>query len=311
MKLKEIILVIGVIVGLLFLNNVAQCATLTAEEKVYLCKDGDGPWDLKLSRDSNGQVYGIPPRVNAVDNDGHVYICDVLRDRILVFTAEGKPWKVIKNENLHRPHRIKMGENNTLFVNGVIKGKGKSIQFIVSYDGKSWIFRQLEKADIAIAGVKKYSQQYGQVLPYGKDGLRYLEGTGGEGVPLQLVDENNNYVKSVPSIFFDQKGRYYKPIIGHSVFGIYNESAELLGKFTAGGPQLLKFRGWVYVIEQLDEKRSVLRRYGENGSVEHEITMDCKMPAKPLISPNSQYIFLKTNLWPDGIWITRLTYHED
>ena len=303
MNQRKIILVIGGLVLLFSLNNMAQCATLSAGEKIHLCRAGDGQWDVKIKK------YEIPRGIT-VDNDGHIYVCDTLSDRILVFTAQGQPWQVIRNEYLSCPSDIKVSENNALFITGGVRGKGESTQFTVSYDGKSWIFRRLGKAEVVVAGVEKDSR-YGEILPFGKDGLRYLVSTVPINVPLQLVDENNHYVKLVPSVFFDQKGRYYKSIPGKGAFGIYSESGKLLGKFTAGGPRLLKFRGWVYVIERLKGKQSVLRRYGENGSVEHEITVDAEILATPLISPNSEYFFLIRERYPGGIWIKRLTYHED
>jgi len=318
MRRSGSLLVTVVTIGLLVVNNVAHCATLTAGTKIQLCKSGDGPWDRKVRQASDGTVYWEPTGI-AVDNDGRIYVCDTFRDRILVFTPEGEPWRVIESEQLYHPRSIKVSEDNTLLVTAVVRGKAERIQFVVSYEGEDWDFQALEKVEaLGDRELDKIMADRGLVAPFGKDGLRYLVTTGLAGRNLQLVDKDGRHVKSVPSKFFDQKGRYYKSVkdetvrieLGEAAFGIFDESGNLLGKFTARGPRLVKFRGWIYVIEPFEGKRSLLRRYGEDGSVEHEIRLlNAEIVAMPLISPNSEHFLL--TLSRGGVLITRLTYQED
>ena len=311
-----------VALGLLAVNNVAHCATLTAGTAIQLYERGDGPWDRKVLTGDDGSVWGMPTGI-AVDNDGRIYICDTFRDRILVFTPEGQPWKVIEGEQLYHPLNIEPCEHDTMLVNAVVRGKGEDIQFVVSYNGNSWQLEPVEKAEpVGYEELREMgvTSQLGLVAPFGKDGLRYLVWTSACDRDLQLVDKNGQYVKSVPSKFFDQKGRYYKHVkdetarieLGESAYGIFDESGNLLGKFTARGSRLVKFRDWIYVIERSEEKWSLLRRYGPSGSVEHEIKLvGAELPGRPLISRNSQHVFLFTMGADEIAMVTRLTYQED
>jgi hypothetical protein len=319
---KNVLLVI-VVVGLLLVNNVARCATLTAGSKVQLCKSGDGTWDRKVVWRDDGSIAGMPDG-EAVDNDGRIYVSDTFRNRILVFTPEGQPWKVIESEQLDHPSDISVCEDNTLLITAVVRERGEAVQFLVSYDGEEWHFQRLEKVE-PLGGRSELEKMILRergllVAPFGRDGLMYLTRTGLSGRDLQLVDKEGRRVKQVPSEFFDQKGRYYKYAkdeaarieLGECPFGIFNESGKLLGTFVARGARLLKFRGWVYVIEQSEGRQSLLRRYGEDGSVEHEIRLvGAEIIGTPLISPNSEHFLLETMGTDEIMMIMRCTYRED
>jgi len=325
---KNLLLVI-VVVGLLLENNVAHSASLTAGTKTQLYKCGDGPWDMKVLRRDDGGTAKMPEG-KAVDNDGRIYVCDTYRNRILVFTPEGQPWKVIESEQLDRPCDIRVSEDNTLLITAGIKpeqqgqfpGQSK-VQFVVSYDGEGWHFQRLEKVEPLGEPSeleRAVRRERGLLAPFGRDGLRYLTITGFAGRDLELVDKDGRHVKSVPSEFFDQKGRYYKWIkdeaarieLGECPFGMFDESGKLLGKFVARGAILVKFRGWIYVIEESEGKQSLLRRYGENGLIEHEIRLvGAEIEGPLLISPNSEHFLLLTMGADEIAMIMRLTYQED
>jgi hypothetical protein len=74
----------------------------------------------------------------------------------------------------------------------------------------------------------------------------------------------------------------------------------------------VKFRGWIYVIEESEGKQSLLRRYGENGLIEHEIRLvGAEIEGPLLISPNSEHFLLLTMGADEIAMIMRLTYQED
>ena len=127
MSFKRIILVMGVLIASLALNNAAQSAILKAGEKILLFKEGDGLWDVKAFK--GGEVAAG----KAVDNDGCLYVSDTFGNRILVFTAEEEPWRVITIKGLRHPAHMEIDENDNLFVNGITNdGRANRIQYIVS-----------------------------------------------------------------------------------------------------------------------------------------------------------------------------------
>jgi len=323
MKITKGLLSVAVVVALLLAGNAGHCATLTAGTKIQLCKSGDGPWDRGLERAPDGSALWVP-RGLAVDNDGRIYVPDPLRDRIFVFAPEGQPWKVIESEQFYEPSDVKVSEDNTLLVTAWVKEKGEPVQLVASYNGTDWQFELVKSAEPVGHEYEEFARMYrihdiGRVVPFGKDGLRYLGWTARWDRDLQLVDKDGRHVKSVPGKFFDQKGRYYKRVknetarveLGENAFAIVDESGNLLGKFTARGNLLLKFKGWIYVMDHSENKWSLLRRYGEDGSVEHEIRLvNDEILGLPLISPNGEHFFLAWS-GTDGVSVTRLTYRED
>lgn len=310
MKLIKIVFVITGIVVLVLFNNVAQSATLKAGKKVFLTKEGDGPWDLKVLRRPDNTVAGWP-NGEAVDNNGNIYINDTFGNRILVFTPEGKPWKIITHKDLYHPLDISVDEDNTIFVNSVIRGKGEDIQYIISFDGRKWNFKTLGKVQSIVANVINKEIPFYDIseFPHNEYGVRYVISPVPTDKPILLFNKNNKYIKSVPSSYFDKKGRYYTYSMERKKRVIVDEDGNILGEFNSGGSRKLKYRGWIYFVEKLNGKWSLLRRYGEDGTVEHEIKVDAT--GKLLISPDNKFVFLRKGNSFKGIWITRLTYHED
>jgi len=333
MKSRNILLLISVsLLCAPLSSHAAGRATLTAGPRMVLAEEGTGPWNLTIHRgeDSMGRLQiGGRPWGYAVDNDGYIYICDTFGNKILVFTKDGEPHQVLTTEELCHPLEIIVDDDGVLHVDAVTKDKGEYIQYTVTREAQGWTFREKPKAELA-PGVLHSDLRIGHTAPFGRDGLRYLLATSGYKWQLQLVDRNNNFVKLVPCKWHDQKGRFYKyrydKNLERHVMTVLDESGTVLGEFVReeGGGLPIRYRDWVYYRHQKDGKVCLLRRYSEDGTIEHEIEVVgleeriARREPTLLISPNSEYCFQHELDSTTGdkaglrqVWVQRMTYCKE
>ncbi len=300
-------------------------ATLTAGPRIFLAEEGSGLWDLVVRRGTQGDGEG--PSGKAVDNDGYIYVCDTFGNKILVFTKDGQRHQVLTTEELYHPIKIIADEDRVLHVDAVIAGRGEDIQYTVTRAADGWAFSEKQKAEL-VPDAAQPDIALSMTAPFGRDGLKYLTATAGYKYQLQLVDKDNNFVKFVPCKMYDKNGRYYKSRydknLGKGVITVLDESGTVLGEFEeeregAGPP--VRYRGWVYFrLFKEGGRLCFLRRYSEDGTVEHEIELlgleeERVLLGPPLmISPNGKYCFHYDGGGKPGLlqlWVQRMTYREE
>jgi len=292
----------------------AERAKLVAGPKIFLAERGTGLWDYTAYVNPEGEGYGPGPMV--VDNNGYIYLPDTFGGAILVFTHTGERYDVITYEGLRHPVCRGFDDNNILHVECVTKGTAELVQYTIAKDGKGWEIREKPKVE-PVPGSSYSEAAVGMTSPFGRDGLRYLRAS--DGYRLQLFDEDGNFVKFVPSLYYDQKGRYYKKGYSSQIDKFFvivlNESGEVLGEFTMdklGSP--VRYRGWVYFYVKHDgNDHYFLTRYAPDGSVEEEIETEFRKVSTLYMSPNSEYCFTQVQSPEDGrqgIWVQSLTYRE-
>ena len=327
MRLQNVLLLISVSLLCASLSShAAERATLTAGPRILLAEEGSGLWALTVRRDPQGGGLG-PSGGVAVDSDGYIYVPDTFGNKILVFTKDGQRHQVLTTEELYHPIKIIVDEDGVLHVDAGIKNKGEYTQYTVTRHKDRWAFSQKQKAELA-PGAGQPDMALSMTAPFGRDGLKYLTATTGYRYKLQLVDKDNNFVKFVPCRWHDQKGRYYKHRydveLDKNVVSVLDESGKLLGEIVKGEDDILSepvmYRGWVYFVEKKDGKCCLLRRYAQDGTLEHEIELvgleEERAHLGPLlvISPNSEYCFVRDAGGNPGflqLWIQRMTYREE
>jgi len=264
-------------------------------EKVLWTK-GEGEWDRYYLLGDEAE----PPRGEAVDNQGRVFVCDSYRNRILVFSPEGERLAIVDLEGrLVFPARIAVDEADTLYVSGVTPKERNDTQILLSPTSSSWEVTPVDLEEIEMAP-GAHLPEFSPLLPLGYDGLRWLAvKVNGEYRNL-IVDSRGKFVRFAPTIegvYRDKKGRFYD--IGQSKeLRLFNASGELALEIKPpdSPSYLLPYRGWVYVWSGYR-----LYRFAEDGTIEEEVSTDAPFPKQiswPLIaSPRADQLY---TLRPEG-----------
>lgn len=280
----------------------AMGAALVPGDTMSLCTEGDGQWDVRIRRgreqDGLREIVVGMPRGMCVDNRGGIYVCDSFASRILRFTTDGRPLQEITHPELRGPIAIEVDREDVLLIEGGLRQQGDQILLEMDVSGSTPAFSRLEVDAVVVDAVlaenpKSHSLA---VAPLGTTGLRYMRSTGGEDSNLVVIDRANQYVKSVPSRFFDVQGRYYKPVppmeneAPHAM-GVFDESGQLIGRFSAPSGPFVKLQGWVYFLDMSDDKAVNLKRYASDGLVEDAIALvGYERGERILTSPDGRYI---------------------
>lgn len=261
---------------------------------IKLADAGTGKGQVKAWRDKFGGMHA--PLCFAIDWEGNYYIGNTHSRNILKFSAKGKFLKELNCEG-KLSYLMEMGvDPSGNIYTSLSKGQ------VLKFDSEGNFLYGLGPE-----GKNKGEFDGPRCLLTDSKGNIYVSDQGGDGSPAFVFDKNGNKIGTVPSLFFDSEGNYYKlvdhetrtgPIPGRGIserlwskrtYGIFNKSGDQIGKFATEFSRgegwvrrLVRYKGKIYLmisltsIENPEEKRKWrLRRYDKKGNMIEEI----KLPA--------------------------------
>ncbi|MBA4386794.1 MAG: hypothetical protein C0404_02365, partial [Verrucomicrobia bacterium] len=151
---------------------------------------------------SDNQSFGQPTGIDC-DNQGRIYVCDAVNNRVQVFSPEGKHVKTI---GVDRPYLVQVHKKNgAIYVLNVGRKEGRSADLITKFESfdKPEVVYQKDQAGYSILGVDCWAPKTRLWLAGGKVSAGYEVHGGGPSV--RIFEEDGKELKLVAD--FDEESK--------------------------------------------------------------------------------------------------------